>query len=133
MLVVQRGENEDNKFILVPASIKERVIRILHEGFGAAHQAAKATASKLIQRFFWPVLKRDVRLYVACCPVCEEFLLNSRTPKAGLHPMEVGYKGDCIALDIVGGKESMPEILAEPNIFLLSLIVSLVMLLDSIN
>ena len=86
----------------------ERVIRILHEGFGAAHQAAKATTAKLTRRFFWPGLKRDVRLYVACCPVCEEFLRSTRTPKAGLCPMNVGGRGDCLAMDIVGGGESLP-------------------------
>ena len=72
-------KNAENKLILVPASMVERVIRILHEGFGAAHQAAKATAAKLIQRFFWSGLKRDVRLYVACCPVCEN---SSATPNS---------------------------------------------------
>ena len=108
VLVLRDEENATGERIIVPASLVERVIRNLHEGFGAAHQAAKATTAKLIRRFFWPGLKRDVRLYVACCPVCEEFLQSTRTPKAGLCPMNVGGRGDCLAMDIVGGGESLP-------------------------
>ena len=108
VLVIRRGDDQTNELILVPVSMVERIIRILHEGVGAAHQAAKATAARLIRRFYWPGLKRDVRLYVACCPVCEEFLRCARTPKAALNPMEVGGRGDCLAMDIVGGGDSLP-------------------------
>jgi transposase InsO family protein len=99
----------------------EQVIRNLHEGFGTAHQAVKATTSKVVRRFYWPGLKRDVRLYVACCPVCEEYLHSSRTPKAELHPMEVGGPGDCLALDIVGGGESLP-LTARGSKYILSIV-----------
>ena len=108
VLVLRSEENATEERIIVPVALVERVIRNLHEGFGAAHQAAKATTARLIRRFFWPGLKRDVRLYVACCPVCEEFLHSTRSPKAGLHPMDVGGRGDCLAMDIVGGGESLP-------------------------
>ena len=108
VLVLRSEENATEERIIVPSALVERVIRNLHEGFGTAHQAAKATTARLIRRFFWPGLKRDVRLYVACCPVCEEFLHSTRSPKAGLHPMEVGGRGDCLAMDIVGGGESLP-------------------------
>jgi hypothetical protein len=109
VLVLQSEDNAIEDRIIVPTAMVEQVIRILHEGFGTAHQAAKATTAKLTRRFFWPGLKRDVRLYVACCPVCEEFLHNTRSPKAGLSPMNVGGRGDCLAADIVGGGESLPQ------------------------
>ena len=83
--------------------------RFFNEGPGGAHQAAKATSVNVIQRFFWPDIKRDVRLYVACCPTCERFLRLGRNPRAGLHSMAVGGRGDCVSIDIVGGKGSLPE------------------------
>ena len=96
-------EDPAREFILVPAGLEVRIIRVLHEGVGASHQAANATAAKVIQRFYWPGLKRDVKLYVAGCESCEEYRRQARTPKAGLRSMEVGGPGDCLAMDIVGG------------------------------
>ncbi len=106
--MIKRLDDPERELILVPSAKVERIIRFYHEGPGGAHQAAKATSAKIIRCFWWPDLKRDVRLYIACCPVCEKFLQLNRTPRAGLRPMEVGGRGDCIAMDIVGGKESFP-------------------------
>ena len=94
---------------MVPSSLIERVIRFFHEGPGFAHQAAQATAAKIISRFFWADLKRDLRLYVACCSTCERFLRLGRSPRTGLRPMNVGSRGDCVSMDIVGGKGSLRE------------------------
>ena len=43
--------------------------------------------------------------------------------------MEVGCRGDCIALDIVGGKESLPETSRGAKYIFSILIVLLAMLL----
>ena len=90
VLILKRAKDPERELIIVPADSVERVIRILHEGVGSAHQAAKATAAKVIKRFFWPGLKQAVRLFVACCSTCDEFFRMARTPKAGLHLMNVG-------------------------------------------
>ena len=108
VLVIKRLDDPERELTLVPSAKVEHIIRFYHEGPGGAHQAAKATSAKIIRCFWWPDLKRDVRLYIACCPVCEKFLQLNRTPRAGLRPMEVGGRGDCIAMDIVGGRESFP-------------------------
>ena len=107
--ILRRSDDPQREHIVVPSSLIERVIRFFHEGPGGAHQAAKATAARIISRFFWPDLKRDVRLYVACCPTCERFLSIGRNPRARLRPMNVGGRGDCVFMDIVGGKGSLPE------------------------
>ena len=48
ILVLKRIEDPERELILVPAGLEQRIIRIFHEGVGAAHQAAKATAAKVI-------------------------------------------------------------------------------------
>ena len=107
--MLKRTDDPEIELILLPSSLIERIIRFFHEGPGGSYQAAIATSSKIIRRFFWPHLKGDVRLYVACCPTCERFLRLGRTPRAGLRPMEVRGRGDCIAMNIVGGKDSLPK------------------------
>ena len=90
VIVLKRTDDPERELILLPSSLTERIIRGFHECLRGSHQAAKATSSKINRRFFWPHLKRDVRLYIACCPTCERFLRLGRTPRAGLGPMEVG-------------------------------------------
>ena len=108
VLVITRHDDPERELTIVPSAKVEHIIRFYHEGPGGAHQAAKATSAKVIRCFWWPDLKRDVRLYIACCPVCERFLKVKRTPRAGLRSMDVGGRGDCLAMDIVGGKDSFP-------------------------
>ena len=109
VIILRRSDDPQIKLIMVPSSLIERVIRFFHKGPGGAHQAAKATAAKIISRLFWPHLKRDVRLYVACCPTCERFLRLGRNPRPGLRPMNVGGRGDCVFINIVCGRGSLPE------------------------
>ena len=109
VITLRRSDDPQRELIVVPRSLIERVIRFFHEGIGGANQAVKTTAAKIISRFFWPDLKRDVRLYVACCPTCERFLRLGRNPRAGLRPMNVWGRGDFVSMNIVGGKGSLPE------------------------
>ncbi len=109
VIVLRLADDPERELIVVTSSLIERVFRFFHEGPGGAHQAAKATSAKVIKRFFWPGLKRDVRHYVACCPTCERFLRLGRNPRAELYLMAVGGRGDCVSLDIVGCMGSLPE------------------------
>jgi transposase InsO family protein len=108
LIIIKRHDDPERELTVVPSAKVEHLIRFYHEGPGAAHQAAKATSAKVIRCFWWPDLKRDVRLYIACCPVCERFLKVRQTPRAGLRSMDVGGRGDCLAMDIVGGRDSFP-------------------------
>ena len=114
-------EDPERVLILVPASLNVQIIRVLHEGVGASHQAVKATAAKVIQRFYWPGLKRDIKLYVAGCESCEKYRRQARTPKAGMRSMEVGGRQDCLAMDIVGGGESL-RLTPRANKYILTLV-----------
>ena len=118
VITLRRSDDPQRKLIVVPSSLIERVIRFFHEGPGGAHQAAKATAAKIISRFFWPDLKRDVRLYVACCPICERFSRLKRNPRAGIRPMNVGGRGDCVSMNIDGGHSSLHETPSSNNYIL---------------
>jgi transposase InsO family protein len=121
VLVIKRHDDPERALTVVPSSQVDLIIRFYHEGPGGAHQAPKATSAKIIRCFWWPDLKRDVRLYVACCPVCERFLQINRTPRAGLRSMAVGGRGDCLAMDIVGGKDSFP-LTPRGNLYILTMI-----------
>ena len=109
VLVIRRHDDPERELTILPSCQVAHIIRFYHEGPGGAHKAPKATSAKIIGCFWWPDLKRDVRLYVACCSVCERFIRINQTPRAGLRSMEVGGLGDCLAMDIVGGMDSLPQ------------------------
>ena len=96
------------KLLIFPSFVSERVIRFFYERHGCAHQILRTTSAKIIILFLWPDLKLDVRLYVACCPVCKMFIRLSRTPRAKLRPMELEGRDDCLAMNIVGTKDLFP-------------------------
>ena len=108
VLIIRRYDDPKRELKLVSSSLGERIIRFYHDGPGGAHQASKATSAKPIRCFWWPDFKRDVRCYIACCSTCEKFIRLARTPRAGLISMSVGGRSDSIAIDIVGGKDSLP-------------------------
>ena len=59
LIFLKRADDPERELIVVPANLVERIIRYNHEGLGAAHQAAKATAARTLRVFFWIGLKRE--------------------------------------------------------------------------
>ena len=100
----RRPEDPVRELIVVPSTLTERIIRFFHKGPGGAYQASKATSAKILRSFWWIDLKRDVRLYVACCSVFDKFIRLGQTAQAGFRPMEVEGRVDCIAMNIVGSQ-----------------------------
>ena len=121
MLMLHRLEDPERQLVLVPTELVEMIIRYHHEGPGAGHQGVDSTVARIIKCFYWIGIKRDTRLYIATCPTCEKFKRVTRIHLAGLRPMEVGGRGECIAMDIVGGKESLPQT-ARANTCILTII-----------
>ena len=66
LLVIRRNDDPEREQTVVPSAWVDEIIRYFQEGPAGAHQAPKATSAKIISRFWWPELKRDVRIYVAC-------------------------------------------------------------------
>ena len=121
LILLRREDDPQRELVIVPAELVERIIRYNHEGLGAAHQAAKATSARTLRVFYWAGLKRDIQMYVAACPVCTKFFRVRQLPKAGLRPMDIGGRGECLAMDIVGGQGSLP-LTARANRYILTMI-----------
>ena len=63
---------------------------------------------RIAPAYYWPCMKRDIKLYTQTCPVCDKFQ-KSRSFKTPLGRIPVGEKNDLIAMDLLGGKESLPK------------------------
>ena len=88
--------------VLVPYSLVDRVLELGH--ILGAHEGLKKLMCRLNRSFFWPSMRRDAILFIAICSICEKFRSLRAQPRSPLHPVRVGYRGEILAIDLVGGK-----------------------------
>ena len=93
--------------ILFPHALLVRILELAHTV--RAHEGLKKLILRLSRSFFWPNMRRDIMLYVSTCSVCDRFHLRRSYSRNPLHSVRVGFPGEILALDLVGGKEACPE------------------------
>ena len=121
VLVIHDDDGSPNQRILVPKSMVTSIIRYFHEGPLSAHDSFQRTYAKIAQQYFWLFMKRDISLYIAACDVCIKFRRLAREPRGSLHPIHVGFRNEIVALDCVGGGNSLPTT-ARGNRYFLTMI-----------
>ena len=71
--------------LVVPTRFRGELIRLTHGSHLGAHLGNKKTAQKILRRFFWPGLHRDVSEYCRACEECQRGK-RGRMPRAPLLP-----------------------------------------------
>lgn len=88
--------------LVLPTQCRKSVIELAHDIPMAGHLGRRKTVARILQRFYWPGLFRDVRDHCRCCEQCQKSSPR-RTKRAPLIPLpiiDVPFKR--IAMDIVG-------------------------------
>ena len=88
--------------LVLPRQCRETVLQLAHKVPLAGHMGKMKTARRVLQRFYWPSLFKDVAEYCKCCPECQKCSTRkeSRAPLVPLPSVEEPFKR--IAMDIVG-------------------------------
>ncbi len=96
---------QDTTQLLVPKSRREMLFQAAHCNPMAGHLGQAATLNRLMARFFWPGIHKNVRRWCAACRECQ--LVNPpASPKAPLRPlplMQVPFER--IGMDLIGPLE----------------------------
>ena len=79
-----------------------------HEGLGSSHEGVEKTVLKISNYAYWPGMKKDVKLYIAACPVCDKFRNMPRGARSHLGTIPSGNRGDLLAVDVLGGQGAFP-------------------------
>ena len=87
---------------LVPRSLRDHVLKQMHNSLLSGHLGRKKTKGKILQRFYWFGVRDDVDIWIRQCDLCGANKLPSKTPKAPLGDMRVGAPLDRFATDILG-------------------------------
>lgn len=96
------GENVDQWRVMVPASLRDHILELLHNAPWSGHPGVIRTTNRIKRYFYWPKVKEDVEKHVRKCQRC-----NERKTPAGLQvPLGQTYEAhrpwEQVSLDIVG-------------------------------
>ncbi|KAG1968655.1 retrotransposable element [Pimephales promelas] len=88
--------------LFVPESLRSSVIQWGHCSNVACHPGVNRTMFLVKQRFWWPLMARDVRSFVLACSVCATGKTSNRPPDGLLQPLPVPSRPwSHIALDFI--------------------------------
>ena len=83
----RKFETADNQVVLqqvVPPSKTQEILSACHSSPTAGHLGVAKTSEKIKQRFYWPGLQEDTKLFVSRCPECQK---RSDPPKKYHHSL----------------------------------------------
>ena len=88
--------------VVLPRECRSTVLHLAHTIPLAGHLGKKKTAKRIMGRFYWPTVFRDVADYCRSCPECQKST-HRRVARAPLIPLPViGEPFERMAMDIVG-------------------------------
>ncbi len=88
--------------LFVPEGLRSDVIRWGHCSNVACHPGVNRTSCLVKQRFWWPLMARDIHDFVLACSVCATSKTSNRPPDGLLRPLSVPSRPwSHIALDFV--------------------------------
>ena len=89
------------QFVL-PKKYRPMVLQLAHDIPLGGHMGIKKTKDRILQRYYWPGIFKDVAAYCRRCEVCQKSGTR-KLPKAGLVSMPLVDQPFCrIAMDFVG-------------------------------
>ena len=99
--VIERGGVVTEQLV-VPRSYVSKVLFMAHSHLLGAHLGMDKTRDRILDRFYWPGVKRDVTQYCQACSECQRTAPRPsvRNPLIPMPIIEVPF--DRLALDIVG-------------------------------
>ena len=90
-----------NLQLILPIGIKVPFLELIHADT-AGHLKLVKCVPHVMRRAWWHNWKRDLKLFIKCCPKCESFHRGPPPKQANLRPMLVGAPGERWAVDLTG-------------------------------
>ena len=96
------SDGETIEQLVLPTQCRPAVLRLAHDIPMAGHLGRKKTADRILRRFYWPGVFRDVEDHCRACEQCQKTATRGvgKAPLIPLPIMDAPFKR--IAMDIVG-------------------------------
>ena len=94
-----RKNNEQPLRVISTAEL-DIILYSMHTDPLTGHFALKGTIQRILERYYWPTIDRDVRAYINSCDDCQR--RGKPQINEPLHPIKVGQPFSRIGIDVVG-------------------------------
>ena len=88
--------------LIVPREWVPEVLKQAHDAPSGGHFGIRKTLAKLLQKFYWSGMRRDVQHWVKSCLVCGAAKNPVQTPRAPLVNMGASEPMERVAIDLLG-------------------------------
>ena len=88
--------------LVVPTSLRNKILSELHEGVTVGHIGQDKTLMKLKECYYWPGHWNEGQDRCNTCAACISRKSAARKPRAGLQSVLAGYLLQLVAIDILG-------------------------------
>ncbi|CAK9811642.1 Activity-regulated cytoskeleton associated protein 1 [Anthophora quadrimaculata] len=88
--------------LVVPAQEREKVLPEYHDAPTAGHYGAERTIHRILQRYFWPGLRRDVVRHVRNCIQCQRYKASNLKPAGLLQTPTMQQRFEIVSVDLFG-------------------------------
>lgn len=88
--------------LLVPRQFRNSVLRLAHNHLFGAHLGGEKTLQRILQRFYWLGIRKDVEQFCKSCPKCQKASPRPhlRAPLESMPIIDIPFER--IAMDLVG-------------------------------
>lgn len=86
-LLCHRSSSTKHWVPVVPSSLRGAVLHLCHDDPTAGHLGRDKTFQKILERYWWSGLRKDVASYVASCSQCQQRKSPNTSKPCELHPI----------------------------------------------
>ena len=91
-----------NSALVVPIKLRDSVLYEMHDSPYSGHLGISKTLKAIRRMYWWPGLEKDVKDYIACCPVCQRDKASNKRPAGLLHPLPIPtQKWESVSIDFI--------------------------------
>ncbi|KII69581.1 Pro-Pol polyprotein [Thelohanellus kitauei] len=95
----QNNFNINKHIVIVPKTLRTRLIKYCHETYLSAHMCYTKTVERVLQIGYWPGVYSDTLEFCKSCKACTE--ASKISHKSPLQPLSVGLPWEVIGIDIL--------------------------------
>ena len=96
--------------IIIPRIYRKDILSLAHDSPMAGHLGINKTYSKILNHFYWPKMKQDVKEYLKSCHVCQMVgKPNQVIPPAPLQPIPAVDEASPTSTTTAAGGEGGPS------------------------
>ena len=94
---------------VIPDKMRTMIVAATHDAPDAGHMSYERSLSRVIGKYYWPTMKKDIREWIKACGICNSRNKANYKYKQPMTPHPITAPGYCIQMDCLGPLTESPE------------------------